>query len=74
MVSQDVTLFNDSVAANIAYGDMIAASRDAVVAAAKAARDGACHDPCGDEECVSARDAALRVMDLEPALLLEDKP
>jgi subfamily B ATP-binding cassette protein MsbA len=37
LVSQDVTLFNDSVAANIAYGDMIAASRDAVVAAAKAA-------------------------------------
>ena len=37
LVSQDVTLFNDSVAANIAYGDMVAASRDAVVAAAKAA-------------------------------------
>ena len=37
LVSQDVTLFNDSVAANIAYGDMIEASRDAVVAAAKAA-------------------------------------
>jgi subfamily B ATP-binding cassette protein MsbA len=37
LVSQDVTLFNDSVAANIAYGDMVAAPRDAVVAAAKAA-------------------------------------
>jgi subfamily B ATP-binding cassette protein MsbA len=37
LVSQDVTLFNDSVAANIAYGDMAGASRDAVVAAAKAA-------------------------------------
>jgi len=37
LVSQDVTLFNDTVAANIAYGDMIDAPRDAVIAAAKAA-------------------------------------
>jgi subfamily B ATP-binding cassette protein MsbA len=37
LVSQDVTLFNDTVAANIAYGDMAAASREAVIAAARAA-------------------------------------
>jgi subfamily B ATP-binding cassette protein MsbA len=37
LVSQDVTLFNDTVAANIAYGDMAAAPREAVVAAAMAA-------------------------------------
>ena len=37
LVSQDVTLFNDTVAANIAYGDMASTSREAVVAAAKAA-------------------------------------
>jgi ATP-binding cassette, subfamily B, bacterial MsbA len=37
LVSQDVTLFNDSVATNIAYGDMAGATREAVIAAAKAA-------------------------------------
>ncbi len=37
LVSQDVTLFNDTVAANIAYGDMAACSRDTVIEAAKAA-------------------------------------
>jgi subfamily B ATP-binding cassette protein MsbA len=37
LVSQDVTLFNDTVAANIAYGDMAATPREAVVAAAVAA-------------------------------------
>ena len=34
LVSQDVTLFNDTVAANIAYGDMEGASRDEIRAAA----------------------------------------
>jgi len=37
LVSQDVTLFNDSVAANIAYGRMGGTSRAAVEAAARAA-------------------------------------
>jgi len=37
LVSQDVTLFNDSVGANIAYGRMGGASRAAVEAAARAA-------------------------------------
>jgi ATP-binding cassette, subfamily B, bacterial MsbA len=37
LVSQDVTLFNDTVAANIAYGRMGGASRAAVEAAARAA-------------------------------------
>lgn len=37
LVSQDVTLFNDTVAANIAYGEMEAASRDEIVEAAKKA-------------------------------------
>jgi subfamily B ATP-binding cassette protein MsbA len=37
LVSQDVVLFNDSVAANIAYGAMQGATREAVVAAARAA-------------------------------------
>jgi subfamily B ATP-binding cassette protein MsbA len=37
LVSQDVTLFNDTVAANIAYGAMSDASRDAVERAAVAA-------------------------------------
>jgi subfamily B ATP-binding cassette protein MsbA len=37
LVSQDVTLFNETVAANIAYGDMAGAPREAVVAAARAA-------------------------------------
>lgn len=36
-VSQDVLLFNDTVAANIAYGDMAGASREAIEAAAAAA-------------------------------------
>lgn len=36
-VSQDVLLFNDTVAANIAYGDMAGASRTAIEAAAAAA-------------------------------------
>jgi subfamily B ATP-binding cassette protein MsbA len=36
-VSQDVLLFNDTVAANIAYGDMAGASREAIEAAAVAA-------------------------------------
>jgi ATP-binding cassette, subfamily B, bacterial MsbA len=37
LVSQDVTLFNDSVAANIAYGGKAAASEAEIVAAAKGA-------------------------------------
>ena len=37
MVSQDVALFNDTVAANIAYGTMSGATREQVEAAAKAA-------------------------------------
>ena len=37
MVSQDVVLFNDTVAANIAYGAMAGASRAAVETAARAA-------------------------------------
>ena len=37
MVSQDVLLFNDTIAANIAYGAMSGASRDAVERAASAA-------------------------------------
>jgi subfamily B ATP-binding cassette protein MsbA len=37
LVSQDVVLFNDTVAANIAYGAMNGASRDSIVAAAEAA-------------------------------------
>ena len=37
MVSQDVTLFNDSVAANIAYGGKTGASDAEIMAAAKAA-------------------------------------
>jgi len=37
LVSQDVVLFNDSVAANIAYGGMAGASREKIEAAAKAA-------------------------------------
>jgi subfamily B ATP-binding cassette protein MsbA len=36
-VSQDVLLFNDTVAANIAYGDMAGASLEAIEAAAAAA-------------------------------------
>lgn len=37
LVSQDVTLFNDSIAANIAYGGKSNATRDEIVAAARAA-------------------------------------
>jgi len=37
LVSQDVVLFNDSVAANIAYGGRRAASREDIIAAARAA-------------------------------------
>ncbi len=37
LVSQDVVLFNDTVAANIAYGAMKQASREEIVAAAEAA-------------------------------------
>ncbi|MFO0452800.1 MAG: lipid A export permease/ATP-binding protein MsbA, partial [Pseudomonadota bacterium] len=37
LVSQDVVLFNDTVAANIAYGAMKGATRDDIVAAARAA-------------------------------------
>ena len=37
LVSQDVTLFNDTVAANIAYGGKAGASEDEIVAAAKGA-------------------------------------
>jgi subfamily B ATP-binding cassette protein MsbA len=37
LVSQDIRLFNDSVAANIAYGENAGASRDAITRAAKAA-------------------------------------
>jgi len=37
LVSQDVTLFNDTVAANIAYGGKAGASEDEIIAAAKGA-------------------------------------
>jgi len=37
LVGQDVVLFNDSVAANIAYGAMAEVSRDKIIAAAQAA-------------------------------------
>ncbi|MCC6532414.1 MAG: lipid A export permease/ATP-binding protein MsbA [Burkholderiales bacterium] len=37
LVSQHVILFNDSIAANIAYGDMREASRERIIAAAEAA-------------------------------------
>lgn len=37
LVSQDVVLFNDTVAANIAYGQMAGASRERIVEAARAA-------------------------------------
>jgi len=37
LVSQDIVLFNDSVAANIAYGAMAGASREAIREAARAA-------------------------------------
>jgi len=37
LVSQEVVLFNDSVAANIAYGEMAAAPREQIIAAAKLA-------------------------------------
>jgi len=37
LVSQDVTLFNDTVRRNIAYGDLAGAPDDAVIRAAKAA-------------------------------------
>lgn len=37
LVSQDVVLFNDTVAANIAYGSAAAASDEAIIAAAQAA-------------------------------------
>ncbi len=37
LVSQEVVLFNDTIAANIAYGAMAAASRDQIIKAAKSA-------------------------------------
>ena len=37
LVSQEVVLFNDSVAANIAYGEMAAAPREQIIAAAQSA-------------------------------------
>ncbi|GMQ96049.1 MAG: lipid A ABC transporter ATP-binding protein/permease MsbA [Gammaproteobacteria bacterium] len=37
LVSQDIVLFNDTVAANIAYGPLAVAGREDIVAAAKAA-------------------------------------
>ena len=37
LVTQHVTLFNDTVANNIAYGDLAGAQRDAIIAAAEAA-------------------------------------
>ena len=37
LVSQDIVLFNDTIAANIAYGTMVGASREAVERAATAA-------------------------------------
>ena len=37
LVSQEVVLFNDSVAANIAYGRLAGTSREAIIAAAEAA-------------------------------------
>jgi subfamily B ATP-binding cassette protein MsbA len=37
LVSQEVVLFNDTIAANIAYGGMLRADREAIIAAAEAA-------------------------------------
>jgi subfamily B ATP-binding cassette protein MsbA len=37
LVSQEVVLFNDTIAANIAYGRLVKTSREAVIAAAEAA-------------------------------------
>ena len=37
LVSQQISLFNDSIANNIAYGDLASTPREAVIAAAKAA-------------------------------------
>lgn len=37
LVTQNVTLFNDTITANIAYGDLVDAPMDQVIAAAKAA-------------------------------------
>ncbi|MFV0370998.1 MAG: lipid A export permease/ATP-binding protein MsbA [Azonexus sp.] len=37
LVSQQISLFNDTIANNIAYGDLAGAPREAVIAAAKAA-------------------------------------
>ena len=37
LVSQQVTLFNDTVANNIAYGDLASSPREDIVAAARAA-------------------------------------
>ena len=37
LVSQDIVLFNDTVAANIAYGPLASASREEIIAAARAA-------------------------------------
>lgn len=37
LVGQDVVLFNDTIAANIAYGELAGADRDSIVRAAKAA-------------------------------------
>ncbi len=37
LVSQQISLFNDSIANNIAYGDLAGAPREAVIAAARAA-------------------------------------
>jgi subfamily B ATP-binding cassette protein MsbA len=37
LVSQDIVLFNDTVAANIAYGPLASASREEIIAAASAA-------------------------------------
>ncbi len=37
LVSQNITLFNDTIANNIAYGRMAGASREAIIAAAEAA-------------------------------------
>ncbi|HEY0634333.1 MAG TPA: lipid A export permease/ATP-binding protein MsbA [Gammaproteobacteria bacterium] len=38
LVSQNITLFNDTIANNIAYGRMAGASREAIIAAAEAAQ------------------------------------
>ena len=61
LVSQDVVLFNDTVAANIAYGAMGNASREAIVEAAKLAHawEFITHMPQGFDTLIGERGVKL---------------